>query len=94
MKNKQELTLLFWHRKLKSDKKGFAPIYCRISIEGQAPEELSIGRKVHIDDWDIEYKKAKCGKDWKKINLEIKEVEVDLTHEFKVIQAGYELITP
>ena len=59
MKNNQNLTLLFWHRKSKADAKGYAPVICRITIEGEEPEELSIGRKVHLKDWDVENKWAK-----------------------------------
>jgi hypothetical protein len=60
MKNHQKLTLLFWHRKSKADAKGYAPVICGISIEGEEPEELAIGRKVHINSWDIENKIAKA----------------------------------
>ena len=47
MKSNQTLTILFWHRKSKADTKGFAPIICRISLDG-LHEEFSIARKVHI----------------------------------------------
>jgi site-specific recombinase XerD len=94
MKNHQKLTLLFWHRKSKADAKGYAPVICRISIEGEEPEELAIGRKVHINNWDIENKIAKGGSLEKKTNLKINEVTVDLNREFVMLQAGYEHITP
>jgi site-specific recombinase XerD len=94
MKNHQNLTLLFWHRKSKPDAKGFAPVICRISIEGEVSEELAIGMKVHLKDWDVENKKAKSGSHGKKVNLKISEVAVDLNREFVVLQAGYERITP
>ena len=42
IKNHQELTLLFWHRKSKVDAKGYALVICRISIEGEEPAELAI----------------------------------------------------
>lgn len=94
MKNHQKLTLLFWHRKSKADAKGYAPVICRISIEGEDPEELAIGRKVHLNNWDVENKIAKGGSYEKKTNLKISEVTVDLNREFVVLQAGYEHITP
>ncbi|MDN3579648.1 site-specific integrase [Mucilaginibacter flavus] len=94
MKNHQKLTLLFWHRKSKADAKGYAPVICRISIEGEEPEELAIGRKVHINNWDIENKIAKGSSLEKKTNLKISEVAVDLNREFTILQAGYDHITP
>jgi len=33
MKSNQKLALLFWHRKSKADKNGFAPVICRITID-------------------------------------------------------------
>ena len=94
MRNHQNLTLLFWHRKSKPDAKGFAPVICRISIEGEVSEELAIGMKVHLKDWDVENKKAKGGSHGKKVNLKISEVAVDLNREFVVLQTGYGRITP
>jgi site-specific recombinase XerD len=94
MRNHQKLTLLFWHRKSKPDAKGYAPVICRISIEGEVSEELAIGMKVHLSDWDVENKKAKGGSHGKKVNFKISEVTVDLNREFVILQSGYERITP
>jgi site-specific recombinase XerD len=94
MKNNQHLTLLFWHRKSKADAKGYAPVICRITIEGEEPEELSIGRKVHLNDWDVENKRAKGGSEGRKTNLKMNEVEVDLTRGFTSLQSQYDTITP
>ncbi len=94
MRNHQKLTLLFWHRKSKADAKGYAPVICRISIEGEEPEELAIGRKVHLNNWDVENKIAKGGSYEKKTNLKISEVTVDLNRDFAVMQTQYEHITP
>ncbi len=71
MKSNQKLTLLFWHRTSKADKNGFAPIICRISIDGEEEEEISIGRKVHIAKWDSENKRAIGGPEEKKTNQKI-----------------------
>lgn len=95
MKNHQNLTLLFWHRKSKADANGLAPVICRITIEGEEPEELGIGMKAHLKNWDIENKKAKGnGTNEKKTNLKIIEVTVDLTRHFQTLQNQYESITP
>src|ERR1700761_1950561 len=94
MKSNQKLTLLFWHRKSKADAKGFAPVICRITVDGD-DEELSIDRKVHLDCWDVENKKARGkGVDEKKTNLKISEVTVDLERQFTVLQSQFENITP
>jgi len=93
MKSNQKLTLLFWHRKSKADIKGFAPVICRISVDGN-DEELSIGKKVHLDDWDVENKKAKGAGEGKKTNLKISEVTVDLERSFTLLQCQFEHITP
>ncbi|MCQ6958781.1 site-specific integrase [Mucilaginibacter aquariorum] len=94
MRNHQKLTLLFWHRKSKADGKGHAPVICRISIEGEEPEEIAIGMKVHSNNWDVENKKAKGGSHEKKVNLKISEITVDLTRDFQTLQNEYEHITP
>jgi site-specific recombinase XerD len=94
MKNHQKLTLLFWHRKSKADAKGNAPIICRISIEGEIFEELAIGKKVHLKNWDVEYKKAKGGSQEKATNQKINEISVDLNRQFIFLQAEYERVTP
>ncbi|OKS84806.1 Arm DNA-binding domain-containing protein [Mucilaginibacter polytrichastri] len=94
MKNHQKLTLLFWHRKSKADAKGNAPIICRISIEGEIFEELAIGKKVHLKNWDVEYKKTKGGSQEKATNQKINEISVDLNRQFIFLQAEYERVTP
>lgn len=94
IKNNQNLTLLFWHRKSRADDKGLAPVICRISIDGEPEEELSIGRKVHVDHWDLENKKVTGCKEAKEINLRINEMTVDLNRHFIVLQMQYARISP
>lgn len=67
MKSNQKLTLLLWQRKSKVDAKGYAPIYCRMSIEGKE-EELATGVKAHLDEWDKDFKKAKDFPDSRRTN--------------------------
>ncbi len=94
MKSNQKLTLLFWHRKSKADNNGNAPIICRISIDGEE-EELSIGRKVHLNNWDAENKIATGGgTEEKKTNLKIAQVTGDLERHFTVLQLDNEYISP
>lgn len=94
MKNNQNISLLFWHRKSKQDKNGYAPIICRISIKGGPKAEIAIGKKAHFDEWDLDNKKAK-GKDkeTKEINLKISELTVDLNRYFVFLQGRYQKIT-
>src|ERR1700744_2121352 len=95
MKNHQNLNLLFWHRKSKADKQGYAPVICRISVDGELEEEIATGKKVHLKEWDIENKKASGNsQDAKETNLKISELTVDLHRHFTVLQLQYERITP
>lgn len=93
MKSNQKLTLLFWHRKSKANARGFAPVYCRISIDGNE-EELSIGKKVHLHDWDVDQKKVKGAGEAKKTNLKMSQVTVDLERQFILLQSQFGNITP
>ncbi|WP_183560859.1 site-specific integrase [Mucilaginibacter sp. SP1R1] len=95
MKSNQNLSLLFWHRKSKADKKGFAPIICRISIDGEAPEEISIRRKANINCWDLENKKVLgTNEEAKQTNFKILEITVDLNRHFILLRAQFENVKP
>ncbi len=85
--------MLFWHRKSKADKNGLAPVICRISVDGD-DEEIGTGRKVHIDNWDVENKMATGGKVEKQTNAYLAGMTNDLETYFKVLQSQHEVITP
>lgn len=93
MKSNQNLKILFWHRKSKADSKGFAPIICRISIDGK-DAEFSTSQKVHIDNWDIELKKVVKSENSKKINAELNRITSELEVKFTVLKTKYEFISP
>ncbi len=93
MKSNQTLKVLFWHRKSKADSKGFAPIICRISIDGM-DEEFSTAQKVHIDSWDVETKKVTKSNNSKKINSTIAHIENTLEVNFTVLKTQYSHVTP
>ncbi|HTN37194.1 MAG TPA: site-specific integrase [Arachidicoccus sp.] len=93
MKSNQKLTLLLWQRKSKVDAKGYAPIYCRMSIEG-AEEELATGQKAHLEEWDNETKKAKSFPDSKRINQRLNQITSDLERHFTLLQLEFEEVTP
>lgn len=84
---------MFWHRKSKADDSGKAPIYCRMSINGE-DEELSIGEKVTSDQWGVKTKKVKGGEDAKRINLKMSELIVELNSIFKEMTKSNAIITP
>ena len=54
---KYDLNVLFVLRKAQSDKKGFAPIYLRISVNGERAE-LSVSRKISPKKWDSRMQRA------------------------------------
>ena len=95
MKNHQKLTLLFWHRKSKADKKGYAPVICRISMDGEPEAELATSKKVHLDEWCRDNKKARGNSTYaRETNLKISEMAVDLNRHFTVLQLTHQQITP
>lgn len=55
MKSNQKLLIMFWLKKSKATKDGQAPLYARITIDGE-DEEISISRKAHPDFWDTNLK--------------------------------------
>lgn len=93
MKSNQTLSLLFWHRKSKADAMGYAPIICRISIDG-LDAELSTGQKVHLEKWDLNAKKAMGGPEAKKINSKICQIQAALEQHFIMLQTQHAHITP
>lgn len=93
MKSNQTLAILFWHRKSRVDKNGYAPIICRITIDG-LEEEFWTSKKVHVDEWDIEAKRAVKGKDFKTVNSALDTIKVNLDAYFLVLRTQYEVITP
>jgi len=93
MKSNQKLTLLLWQRKSKVDAKGYAPIYCRMSIDG-SDQELATGRKVQPDEWDMETKRAKGYPDSKRTNQKLNQITTDLERHFTLLQLDYEQVTP
>lgn len=54
---KYDLNILFVLRKAQTNKKGFAPVYLRISVNGERAE-LSINRKIAPKKWDARLQRA------------------------------------
>ena len=93
MKSNQRLTILLWQWKSKVNEKGLAPIYCRLSIDGQK-EEIATGIKAHINEWDGENKKVKGSSSSKQKNSRLNQIATDLERQFTILQLNYEHITP
>ncbi|TKC01564.1 site-specific integrase [Pedobacter cryotolerans] len=93
MKSNQTLKILFWHRKSKADSKGFAPIICRISIDGK-DAEFSTSQKVHISEWNINSKKVIGSSHSKKINSALNHIESSLEINFTVLKTRFDNVTP
>jgi len=85
MKSNQKLSILFWLFKAKATKDGKAPIYVRITIDG-LDDEISLGKKVHPDDWCNQTKKVTAsGMEAKLINIAIDQARTSLTSQFMVL---------
>jgi site-specific recombinase XerD len=54
---KYDLKLLFFLRKAQADMKGCAPIYLRITVNGER-SELSVSRKIESLKWDVKMQRA------------------------------------
>lgn len=53
-----DLSILFFIKRVKTDKSGKAPIYCRITVNG-GRAELSINEKVEPNKWDAAAQRVK-----------------------------------
>ena len=55
MQVNQSLSILFYRKTKKLNKKGLLPLYCRITIDG-LEEEISTGCYIRYDDWESDRK--------------------------------------
>ncbi len=46
------LCVLFWLRKNKLNKAGYAPIYCRVTLNGQRANDFTTNLKSGVSDWN------------------------------------------
>ena len=75
-------------------KDGTAPLYARITIDGE-DEEISISTKIKPKHWDTIAKKVTDPTtEGRKANLEIAQAEIDLDRFFTVLQSQHEFVTP
>lgn len=93
MKSNQKLSILFWLFKAKATKDGRAPLYARVTIDGDF-REISLNRKVLPKCWDTNLKRVtEASAESRTTNLTIAEAEVVLEKHFIVLQSQYEVIT-
>jgi len=57
-------------------------------------EELSTGRKAHIDNWDNATKRVTAGQHSKMTNSLINRMQADLERYFTVLQSNFDVVTP
>lgn len=93
MKTAQTFTILFWINKSRSSK-NLAELYARVTINGKRTN-IGLKRKVDIDLWDTENKKAKGKtKEAKEINDCINLVQSRLFNIYQDLKYKGDLITP
>ncbi|MBB5645711.1 site-specific integrase [Pedobacter cryoconitis] len=93
MKSNQNMSILFWHRKSKADNNGYAPIICRISIDGKQIE-FSTAKKIPNDRWDVEKKRILPCPEAKSINSALNRIQCELEKHFTILQSLHEIVSP
>ena len=76
------LSLLFYIKKSKADSSGNANIYLRITVNGKRAE-LSIRRKVHIDNWNAENSQSRGNS---AVSLEINRLMANIKSQIYLIE--------
>ncbi|HEY0177658.1 MAG TPA: site-specific integrase [Pedobacter sp.] len=96
MKINDKLSVLFLLEKPKMDKKGRAPIYVRITVEGSPRAEMSLGRKVYPEEWNQDDEcvivNAK-NKELALVNTTIKQYRAKLETDYLVLVAQLPMVT-
>jgi site-specific recombinase XerD len=86
-------TLLFYLRKVKTDSHGNAPVYTRVTVNGQRAE-FSISRSINAQRWNSKGQKVKGNsEDSRTLNTYIDTVRTKLYEEHKKLIEGNKLVT-
>jgi site-specific recombinase XerD len=94
MKSVQNLSLLFWLWKAKTDKRGKAPIYIRITIDG-VQAQISSGLKVEPEFYNPQKEQVKSKTlEAQMINSKIQTIRGQLQHQFVLLCAQSENVHP
>lgn len=79
---KYDLSILFYLKRAKADKKGLNPIYLRITVNGER-SELSANRKIELIKWDSIAQRAKGRSDEAKaLNTHLDQLETKIKQFF------------
>jgi len=82
---KYDLSILFYPKKSKEDKKGLVPIYMRITVNG-ARTELSTNRKIEYLKWDANPQRAKGrSEESRALNNHLDNLENRVKHDFNLL---------
>ena len=93
MKVNEDLSILFWLWRQKASKDGMAPIYVRITVNGDR-DGFSSGKKIHPDFWDEETTTAtRACPDSKLINSYITKTKAALERHYNQLAAVHDKIT-
>jgi integrase len=94
MQVNQSLSILFYRKTKKLNKKGLLPLYCRLTIDG-IDDEISTSCYIRFDDWDPENKTVKptCI-NHKAINKKLGQMKTDLERHFDLVVAKNGLAIP
>jgi hypothetical protein len=94
MNVKQNLSILFYLKRVKIDKHDKIPVYVMLTTDG-LKANMSLGFRIHSDNWDSDSKTVKSGDNRQKtLNKKIGQVKADLERHFDLMQARHELATP
>jgi len=92
--NNQKVSILFWLKKSKTTSDGTAPLYARITIDGEE-EPISLGIKIKPQFWDTKLKKdTEPSTTARENNLRIAQADIDLDTHLKILRSQQEKITP
>ncbi|MFL5744211.1 MAG: Arm DNA-binding domain-containing protein [Niastella sp.] len=94
MQVNQSLSILFYRKTKKLNKKGLLPLYCRVTIDG-LDDEISTSCYIRYDDWDNDKKivLSTCP-DHTMINKKLRQMKTDLERHFDLVVAKTDLPPP
>lgn len=93
MKENQFMSILFWLYTQKTDDSGKAPIYCRITLEGNRTQ-FSTAKRVEKKYWNSEANKVNIkSPDAVTINEDLESIKGDLRNIFNQLSATNEHVT-
>lgn len=73
----QKLSVLFWLKKNKVNKRGEAPIYCRITLSSYRCPDFSTGKRTPISEWNSTLQK--CSNEITNMHLSTLRHEIETT---------------